>query len=42
MLILGDKEVAEGTVSLRHRRQGDLGSLTIEQCLGQLLDEKNE
>jgi threonyl-tRNA synthetase len=42
MLILGDKEVAEGTVSLRHRRQGDVGSLTIEQCLDQLLDEKNE
>lgn len=39
MLIIGDREVETGTVSLRHRRQGDMGSLTIEQCLGQLLDE---
>jgi threonyl-tRNA synthetase len=39
MLIIGDREVEMGTVSLRHRRQGDMGSLTIEQCTGQLLDE---
>jgi len=41
MLIVGDKEAETGTVSLRHRRQGDMGSLTIEQCLGQLLDENS-
>lgn len=39
MLIIGDKEVAEQTVSLRHRRKGDVGSLTIEQLLCQLSDE---
>ncbi len=39
MLIIGDKEVAEQTVSLRHRRKGDVGSLTIEQLFCQLSDE---
>jgi threonyl-tRNA synthetase len=39
MLIVGDKEAETKTVSLRHRRQGNMGSLTIEQCLDQLLDE---
>ncbi len=28
MLVVGDKEVAAGTVSLRHRQAGDLGSRT--------------
>ncbi len=41
MLIVGDKEAETGTVSLRHRRQGNMGSLTIEQCLTQLLDENS-
>lgn len=39
MLIIGDKEVTDQTVSLRHRRKGDVGSLTIEQLLCQLSDE---
>ena len=39
MLIIGDKEVSGQTVSLRHRRKGDLGSLTIDQLLLQLSDE---
>ncbi len=41
MLIIGDKEVSGHTVSLRHRRKGDVGSLTIEQVIRQLLDEMN-
>ena len=39
MLIIGDKEVSEQSVSLRHRRKGDLGSLTIDQLLLQLSNE---
>jgi threonyl-tRNA synthetase len=39
MLIIGDKEVSGQSVSLRHRRNGDLGSLTIDQLLFQLSDE---
>ena len=30
MLVLGDKEVAEGLVSVRSRRDGDLGSMTLD------------
>lgn len=39
MIIIGDKEVNDQTVSLRHRRKGDVGSLTIEQLFRQLSDE---
>ncbi|MBI4831490.1 MAG: threonine--tRNA ligase [Candidatus Lindowbacteria bacterium] len=37
MLIVGDKEVALGTVSVRHRRQGDLGPRKFEDFLEQAL-----
>mgnify|MGYP003554407223 CR=1 FL=1 len=30
MLVVGDKEVAAGTVSLRHRQGGDLGTTDAE------------
>ncbi|PIE36040.1 threonine--tRNA ligase [candidate division KSB3 bacterium] len=40
MVIIGDKEVSGQSVSLRHRRKGDLGSLTVEQVICQLFDEK--
>jgi threonyl-tRNA synthetase len=39
MLIIGDNEVAGHTVSLRHRRKGDLGILEIAQCFDQLSQE---
>jgi threonyl-tRNA synthetase len=39
MVIIGDKEVSGHTLSLRHRRKGDLGSLTIEHLVRQLSDE---
>lgn len=41
MLIIGDKELSGQTVSLRHRRKGDLGSLAIERLIRQLSDEVN-
>lgn len=40
MVILGDKELSDHTLSLRHRRKGDLGSLTMEQLMCQLSDEE--
>ncbi|GAK54831.1 putative tRNA synthetase class II with core domain (G, H, P, S and T) [Candidatus Vecturithrix granuli] len=40
MVIIGDKEFANHTLSLRHRRKGDLGSLTMEQLIRQLSDEE--
>ncbi len=39
MLIIGDKEAEEGVVSVRHRKDGDLGSMTLEAFLGKALTE---
>ncbi len=39
MLIIGDKEVEEGTLSVRSRFEGDLGSMRIEALSEKLLDE---
>lgn len=39
MLVIGDKEVAEGTVAVRHRSGGDLGSRSVDDFLRAALDE---
>ena len=39
MFILGDKEFEEGTVSVRSRKEGDLGAMTIEQITEKLVEE---
>lgn len=39
MLTIGDKEVEEKTVSVRSRREGDLGSMTPDKLLLKLLDD---
>jgi len=39
MLVLGDREVADGTVAVRLRRKGDQGSFTLEQFLDRILAE---
>jgi threonyl-tRNA synthetase len=31
MLVIGDREAAEGTVAVRHRADGDLGSRSVEE-----------
>lgn len=31
MLVLGDKELEEGTVAVRERKQGDIGSMSLEE-----------
>ena len=33
MLVMGDREAAEGQVSVRSRRGGDLGARSVEQFL---------
>ncbi|WP_099205497.1 threonine--tRNA ligase [Scatolibacter rhodanostii] len=33
MLVLGDKDIENGTISVRHRKDGDLGAMTIEEFL---------
>jgi len=39
MLVLGDREAADGTVSVRHRRDGDLGAQPLGSFLETVLDE---
>jgi threonyl-tRNA synthetase len=42
MLVVGDREVSTGAVSVRHRREGDLGAVDFEEFLsGSLLPEIN-
>jgi threonyl-tRNA synthetase len=33
MLVVGDKEVEAGTVSVRHRKKADLGAMALEEAL---------
>ena len=42
MLILGEKEERDGTVSVRKRFEGDTGILDLEEVKEQLLDEIND
>ena len=39
MFIVGDKEMEEKTVSVRSRKQGDLGAMAVEEILAQLVEE---
>lgn len=39
MLVIGDKEVEEGKVSVRHRKEGDKGSMTIDEFLNMIKTE---
>ena len=39
MLVLGDKEVENGMVSVRSRRDGDLGAMTVDEFTRKLLTE---
>lgn len=41
MLLAGDKDIEDGTVSLRSRKEGDLGATTLEALIPQLLEEIN-
>ncbi|SDG37096.1 threonyl-tRNA synthetase [Thermoanaerobacter thermohydrosulfuricus] len=39
MLIVGDKEVEQGTVSLRSRKEGDLGDISLNEFIEKILKE---
>jgi threonyl-tRNA synthetase len=41
MLILGDKDIDDGAISVRSRSEGDLGSTTIDEFIAKLLEEIN-
>jgi threonyl-tRNA synthetase len=40
MLVLGDKEQDENLVSVRERRQGDVGAMTLEEFSAQIAEQK--
>jgi threonyl-tRNA synthetase len=42
MLILGEKEAKNDTVSLRQHQKGDIGSFAIEKVVNQLKKEIKE
>ncbi len=39
MLVLGDKDIEEGAVSVRSRKEGDMGSRKVEEFIADLLEE---
>jgi threonyl-tRNA synthetase len=39
MLVVGDREAADGTVAVRHRVSGDLGSRAVEEFISAALTE---
>jgi len=39
MLVLGDQEIADGTVAVRHRREGDLGTQSVDALISRLREE---
>jgi threonyl-tRNA synthetase len=39
MLVVGDREAAEGTVSVRSRAEGDRGASTVDAFIAAALDE---
>lgn len=39
MLVVGDKEMADGLVSVRSRRDGELGQMTIEEFVNRAVEE---
>ena len=41
MLVMGDNEVADGTLSVRSRKEGDLGAKTVDQFIADALVEIN-
>lgn len=41
MIILGDKEITSGTISVRDRKQGDLGFLTVNDFISKVKNEVN-
>ena len=42
MLIVGDKEIENNAVSVRDRKQGDLGQIKVEEFLNQIEKEVKE
>ena len=42
MLVVGDREAADGTVSVRARHGGDLGSMAVDELAGRVAAESHD
>ncbi len=42
MVVIGDKEQEEGKVALRHRRDGQIGLLTVDELIDRFIKERAE
>ena len=40
MLVLGDKELEDGTVAVRHRKEGDIGVMSLNEFVEKISQEK--
>ncbi|CAN0182190.1 unnamed protein product, partial [Discosporangium mesarthrocarpum] len=38
MSVVGEKEVAAGTLAVRSRRAGDLGSMTVDDLMAKMVE----
>ena len=41
MVVVGDKDIENGTVSIRKRKEGDLGAMTVEQFLAKIIPDRD-
>ena len=41
MLVLGDKEVENGTITVRSRSGGDLGTFSLDDYIAKITDERD-
>ena len=39
MLVLGDKEAEDGMVTVRHRTEGDIGAMTLDEFIAKITEE---
>ena len=42
MLVIGENEKAENKVAVRHRKIGDLGAMSVEELIKQLVEERDK
>ena len=42
MLIIGDKEAADNVVAVRSRKDGDLGTMTLEEFMAKIQKEVDD
>ena len=41
MVVVGDKDIENNTISIRKRKEGDLGAMTVEQFLAKIIPDRD-